>query len=1442
MKKMRFVLCLLLCAAFVLSLAACKKGESVDTTPTAGVEKVAHTVRILNQGDMPLEKVGVYIYEDSTMAELVWYDVTNADGEMTFTDVTRDTYVAVLADVPTGYEVEEYYPLTGEMTEIRLAAGVMSEDETVTYKLGDMMMDFTVTATDGKEYTLYGLMEGKQAVILNFYYNDCVPCQMEFPYLQEAYQEYKDKVAVLALNPIDDNEAVTQFKKNHKLSFLMAACDGKWEEIMQISAYPTTVVIDRFGNIVLIHKGGIDDAQIFKDVFAAVTGNDYKQTIYKSIDDVPSTAPVDPYENPTELSATEKFEVTLEGGKEHTIQFYRLNKLIMTLKDPDAYIIYNNKKYTPKNGVITLIVSTPDMNTPVDITFGNSSNQLKKFTVTMMAQKGSMDNPYQLVIGENQVKISAGNEQGVYYVWTAPDNGTLRMWCISATAGVSYDCSLLNTVSMAMRNLSEDGVAENGTNVVSVQVNKGDMVQIIASVLPDAQWNYPAGNFTYMAEFVSGEGREDTKVETTDYTVTVTDADGNPMPNVNFHTLVEEKATPFSTESDGVAVISLPSGTYKVTMIVPEGYTSEVTEFTLTADAPSYTIKLTPKVKVMVDYTVSVVAPAGEPVANATVIVGEKFALTGADGKAVFQLEEGQYTGSVIAPTGYLAPEENTFALGEKTAITVTLGYVPGTVNAPIDVETYPYTTEKLAPAKPVYYKLHNAGGMVLTVKDATLIIGEDTYQPDADGNVVVTLPAGSEPVAVQLVNNGEAAKSAKLSLSYTVGHATNPQPLEALGEIETVLNPGDEQYYHYSWKTAEEGVVTFYVVSATEGVTYDVILTNLTNGKVSKLSTDADAGLVSLNVAAGDDVSIQVTVTDFGAVTEAATVVSTGSFTAQELTDVAKQTYSVIVQDQEGNAMPGVSVTIGNTNLTTDANGLAFAQLMEGTYTTTVLMPEGFKTETAQFVLTVDAPQKIVILLPVVMVDYTVNVTKDSAAYTGNVTVQIFKGQEKVHEAATTTGQIVANLPEGDYTVQLVLADTMVEYNPENCNLSTAAPTLNIPLSDVILYADYTVKVVNASNQVQSGILVQIQKGDVTVENGTATTNSNGTATFYLPQDQYNVVLSFGGTQFYYNKNTATLTANNPQTEIMLANEVSGKTATSWGINGAKMYVLQEGYTHVQVSDGQAYYRAEDNACMFKYVPTQIGVFRIGVDNPNVDVIFYASEHYLGIVSRSSSNEDNACYFEITDSSQIGNQTQLMGIEVVPGVTDVGITITRVGDPGFNVSRVPWTTDWQKGATPTKKITLNSGLRLKYIDVTAPANTYNIVYSATDGYYHVGSATGPVLYVNLGKVDSTSIPYALNKIIHGDGSLGGSAIKKYFYDANGLFVKKEDYTELIDAYITYSDDTYGLHPVTKDMEYMLKNGTDKWWDPNAKDYDAEFAIANCTVELGWMFACCYIG
>ena len=1434
-KNVRSVLCLLLCLATVLSFAACKPNETLD--PTA--EKASYTVRVVNQAGIALENVGVYVYEDSTQKELVWYESTDDKGEVRFTDWQRDTYVAVLADVPTGYTVEDYYPLTDLTTEICLAAGTMTGEEDITYQLGDMVMDFAFTATDGKEYTLKDLLENKQAVVLNFYFNGCQPCRNEFPYLQQAYEEYAHQVAVVAMNPVDSAEDVAAYQKEMELSFLMAAVRENWQNIMNVRAYPTTVVIDRFGNIVLMHTGSIDNAQTFRDIFAAVTGEDYEQKLYENITEIETTAQVGTAENPDFMGPSAKFEVTVGAGKEYHIEFLKLNKLTMQVKDPDAYVIYNGEKHTPKNGVVTLFVTCPDMNTPVTIIFGNSSDKEKTFTVTMASQPGTLDNPYSLKEGENTVKISAGNEQGVYYIWTAKENGTLRAWCTSATAGVQYDCTLYNLTSYAQRNLSGEGVTdEEGNRCVEVKVNKGDRVQMIAAVMPDESWNYPAGNFTYQVKFIPGNGRDEDKVEKTTYKITVVDEEEKPVSNVNFHTVVQEEAKLFVSNEEGIASVELPSDTYKVTMIVPDGYSAEVTEFELTKEAPEYTVKLEKKVIVMVDYTVIVTDVNDAPLANVTVIIGDQFANTDEQGKAVFHLEQGQYSAQISAPDGYVAEDSYDFA-EEVTELTVVLEYTPGTQNNPIAIYELVTVTDPIAAGKGVYYNLFNMGGLVLTVEDAdaAITIGENTYTPNEEGILAFVVPATGnvmQPVTMLLSNQGEAAKSFTVTVTYPLGHRMNPQELTALGQLETHLNEQYEDGYFYHWTAAEEGVVTFYVADATAGAVYDLSLTNTTNSANRTLSEDGEGGLVSLNVAAGDKVSIQVLTLDQYEGYPNADIAAVGSFTAQENTEDAKLTYSVIVKDGAGYPMPGVAVTIGTTALTTDENGLAFAQLVEGTYTATVTAPEDYYLTDNQFTLTPEAPQVEVMLEAIIFVDYRVNLLYNGSAYTGQVQVQILQSGVVVEEYSVTSGSVSTSLPLDHYTVKLSIADGQMGYDVASAVLTPDAPTLNLTLNKLVTNTDYTVTVLDASEKPMSGIMVQILEGTKTV--AAVTTDASGVAAKTLPTANYTVKLTFSGTSYYYNTQTAVLTGVAPNLTIRLASEVNtAKYDTHWLVNDQKIYMLSEGTTHVQLGAGKPYAHIELDYtdCLFIFKPTRLGVYSIGVDVPGLTIRSYGT--VVGnLLGTSNDFEDGTYHYEIKEKSQLGNLYLMFGVENKEGVTDACVTITRIGEPGFSMENLPVNQDWYSGYVPVKQSTPAGSVQ--YINIKSASGTYEVFYDETDKVYKVMvDGVAKTLYINLGTKTTQNI--SLNMVVNGDGVAGGSPLRKYFYDTNGNLIYKEEYTDIVRQYIDCADTNRGLYPLTKDLAYIIQNAKPGWWDVTSPDY----ILTDCNPEYGWLFAACYM-
>lgn len=251
--------------------------------------KQDYTITVTTAGGMCLSDIVVTVYNGTDMTDLVWRGETSDEGTISFSALQSDEYIAVIEGLPDGYVTQESYPV--DTCETVITPEILLEEKEelsgTSYDLGDIIHDFEVTGTDGTEYRLSELLEAKKAVVLNFWYLNCQPCRMEFPYLEEAYQQYNDDIEVLALNPVDGTDTtVAAFAKEMSLSFPMAACDPMWEGVMELDAYPTTVVIDRYGMISMIHKGYITETETFSDIFEYFTSDDYVQSTVKNISDI----------------------------------------------------------------------------------------------------------------------------------------------------------------------------------------------------------------------------------------------------------------------------------------------------------------------------------------------------------------------------------------------------------------------------------------------------------------------------------------------------------------------------------------------------------------------------------------------------------------------------------------------------------------------------------------------------------------------------------------------------------------------------------------------------------------------------------------------------------------------------------------------------------------------------------------------------------------------------------------------------------------------------------------------------------------------------------------------------------------------------------------------------------------------------------------------------
>ncbi len=773
MKHWKRIAALCLAACMCLSMFACtgsgndptgQEPGNTETQPKA----VTHTVQLSTEGGMPLEGVGVYVYmlEDGVPGELVWFGRTDAQGKMTFDAPEADGYVAVLENAPVGYSVENMYPITGLETSVALAAAMASDVDLSTLKLGlgDAMFDLEVTDINGNTWKISELLKQKKAVMLNFWYLSCTPCRSEFPYLQEAYASFEEDVAVLALNPVDtDADKIKEFAEELKLTMPVAACDPALEKVMGLMAYPTSIIIDRYGMISLIHQGAITNKEGFQDIFAYFTADDYQQAPVENLEDILVTEPSEEIKNPTEVGGVTSFELTVKPGEVVYCDLYRLNGMYLQLRSDVAYLIYNGKTYEPRNGVIGVTVFMKDTRTPATIGVGNSGAETETFTISFVAPGGSLNNPYNMTLGEFEVSSYAGNDQGVYYRYVAEADGYLVMQCLSSTEGVPYDYTLYNLSSYANRNLASDAELDaDGNVIVKVQVKKGQFVQFSASALPDDSGFYPAINMHFKAELQEGLEDDEDKKEKIAYAVTVTDEQMKPVekvPVIITGVDAEGKTTTenLHTDTRGMAAVMLPKGTYTATIGVPAGYTAKTVKLTLTEVYPTQSVKLDTVEDTTTDYTVTVTDETGAAIANVLVTVGDSFAYTDENGLAAFRLPEGAYTAIISIPEGYTGEISHPFP-ADQNDLTVVL--TKGTEGGEPSGETICYSITVVD-----YYSSPISGVTVTFRKDG---VPAGIAMTDASGVAQAQLEKGDYTAALSFSAGSYNYTEAQLSESET--------------------------------------------------------------------------------------------------------------------------------------------------------------------------------------------------------------------------------------------------------------------------------------------------------------------------------------------------------------------------------------------------------------------------------------------------------------------------------------------------------------------------------------------------------------------------------------------------------------------------------------------------------------------------------------------------
>lgn len=114
--------------------------------------------------------------------------------------------------------------------------------------------DFSLVDADDNPINLADY-KGK-VVLLDFWYSSCAPCIKASKYLEIYSQKYADSnFIILGMNPMDGANKIKQHNKKWEVSYLGVICTPEVKNLYQIGSYPSFILIDKNGMIVLRESG-----------------------------------------------------------------------------------------------------------------------------------------------------------------------------------------------------------------------------------------------------------------------------------------------------------------------------------------------------------------------------------------------------------------------------------------------------------------------------------------------------------------------------------------------------------------------------------------------------------------------------------------------------------------------------------------------------------------------------------------------------------------------------------------------------------------------------------------------------------------------------------------------------------------------------------------------------------------------------------------------------------------------------------------------------------------------------------------------------------------------------------------------------------------------------------------------------------------------------------
>ncbi len=257
---------------------------------------VNYEITVKSEGGLLFKKYTVSAYKDDELATTA---ETDDEGCATLTLPEGNEYIVRVHNVPAGYTYNPVILSAAASAEIKLVSAPIqtAPADTTRYLIGDIIHDFDFTTPyqingAALRYSISEILKTKKAIVLNFWGTNCSACMQEMPAMQQAYELYSDKAEFLAVSNYmggDSNSTIEAFRNDNDYEFPMFRDTHNFTSKFALKAWPTNVIIDRYGAIARIEDGALTSVSFWKKLLDQYVADDYVQTFIPGIDRNDST-------------------------------------------------------------------------------------------------------------------------------------------------------------------------------------------------------------------------------------------------------------------------------------------------------------------------------------------------------------------------------------------------------------------------------------------------------------------------------------------------------------------------------------------------------------------------------------------------------------------------------------------------------------------------------------------------------------------------------------------------------------------------------------------------------------------------------------------------------------------------------------------------------------------------------------------------------------------------------------------------------------------------------------------------------------------------------------------------------------------------------------------------------------------------------------------------